>query len=147
MSRLFEGCLFCQIVAGELPAAVVFEDRLSVGFLDIRPLFPGHVLLVPKIHYETLPDLPVDLVGPFFQNAQRICSAVEKAMEAEGTFIAINNRISQSVPHLHLHVVPRRRKDGLKGFFWPRRKYADEPERDAVAERLRAILQTASAPE
>ena len=121
-------CLFCGIVNGEVSASIVFEDEISTAFLDHRPLFPGHCLLVPKKHFETLTDLPVELVGPFFQNAQLLTRAVEAALEAEGSFVAMNNRVSQSVPHLHVHVVPRRRKDGLKGFFWPRNKYVDQAE-------------------
>ena len=134
------GCTFCAIVAGELPAARVLEDDLCVGFLDARPLFHGHVLLVPRTHVETLPDLRGTDVGPFFERAQRLSVAVRDAMDAVGTFVAINNVVSQSVPHLHVHVVPRRPKDGLRGFFWPRTKYADEAERDAVAARIRAEL-------
>lgn len=118
-------CLFCGIISGEVSARIVFEDEISMAFLDHRPLFSGHCLLVPKKHYETLADLPKELVGPLFQNVQLLSRAVETALEAEGSFVAMNNRISQSVPHLHVHVVPRRRKDGLKGFFWPRTKYAD----------------------
>ena len=111
------------MVAKELATHLVFEDELSLAFLDHRPLFPGHCLLVPKTHFETLSDLPTELVGPFFTNVQLLARAVELAMEAEGSFVAMNNRVSQSVPHLHVHVVPRRKKDGLKGFFWPRNKY------------------------
>ena len=121
-------------------SAAVFEDEISLAFLDHRPLFPGHMLLVPKAHYETLPDLPPELVGPLFQNAQLLARAVVEGLEAEGSFVAINNRVSQSVPHLHIHIVPRRPKDGLKGFFWPRGKYRDEAEMDAVRERLRAAV-------
>jgi histidine triad (HIT) family protein len=134
------GCLFCGIVKGEVSAAVVFEDELSLAFLDHRPLFPGHCLLVPRTHFETLTDLPHRLVGPFFQNVQLLARAVENALEGEGTFVAMNNRVSQSVPHLHVHIVPRRKKDGLKGFFWPRRKYEDEAEILAVQERIRAAI-------
>ena len=133
-------CTFCAIASGDLPAARVLEDDLSVAFLDARPLFHGHVLLVPRAHIETLPDLPASDVGPFFERAQRLSVAVRDAMEAAGTFVAINNVVSQSVPHLHVHVVPRRFKDGLRGFFWPRSKYADDAERDAVAQRIRAAL-------
>jgi histidine triad (HIT) family protein len=133
-------CLFCGIVNGEVSAAVVFEDEPSLAFLDHRPLFPGHCLLVPKIHFETLTDLPHNLVGPFFQNVQLLARAVEDALDAEGTFVAMNNRVSQSVPHLHVHIVPRRKKDGLKGFFWPRRKYEDEAEILAVQERIRVAI-------
>ena len=121
-------CLFCGIVNGEVSASIVFEDEVSIAFLDHRPLFPGHCLLVPKKHFETLTDLPVELIGPFFKNVQLLVHAVEVALEAEGSFVAMNNRVSQSVPHLHVHVVPRRRKDGLKGFFWPRNKYVDQAE-------------------
>jgi histidine triad (HIT) family protein len=121
-------CLFCGIVNGEVSASVVFEDDVSIAFLDQRPLFPGHCLLVPKKHYETLTDLPADLIGPFFKNVQLLAAAVEVALEAEGSFVAMNNRISQSVPHFHVHIVPRRKKDGLKGFFWPRNKYENEEE-------------------
>jgi histidine triad (HIT) family protein len=129
-------CLFCKIAGGELPAAVVFEDANSLAFLDYRPLFAGHCLLVPKRHYETLMDVPADELGPLFANAPHLCSAMEEALGAQGTFVAINNRVSQSVPHLHIHIVPRRPKDGLKGFFWPRRKY----ESDAEMESVRAAL-------
>ena len=121
-------CLFCQIISGEVLSAVVFEDELTFTFLDHRPLFPGHCLLVPKQHLETLADLPANLIAPLFANAQLLARAVEEAMEAEGTFVAMNNRVSQSVPHFHIHVVPRRKKDGLRGFFWPRQKYANEQE-------------------
>ena len=116
-------CLFCGIVSEEVDASIVFQDDISLAFLDHRPLFPGHCLLVPKTHFETLSDLPTELVGPFFTNVQLLARAVELAMEAEGSFVAMNNRVSQSVPHLHVHVVPRRKQDGLKGFFWPRNKY------------------------
>jgi histidine triad (HIT) family protein len=131
-----ENCLFCRIVSGEVPAVVVFADENSLAFLDHRPLFPGHTLLVPREHYETLTDLPVKLVEPLFKNAQLLSGAVETAMEAEGTFVAMNNRVSQSVPHLHIHVVPRRRKDGLKGFFWPRTKYKTQEEMELVQEKI-----------
>jgi histidine triad (HIT) family protein len=134
------GCVFCAIVAGEVPAARVLDDDVAVGFLDTRPLFHGHVLLVPRRHVETLPDLPAGELGAFFERAQRLSVAVRDAMDAQGTFVALNNVVSQSVPHLHVHVVPRRRKDGLRGFFWPRTKYADDAERDAVAARIRAAL-------
>ena len=119
-------CLFCGIVNGEVSASIVFEDEVSTAFLDHRPLFPGHCLLVSKQHFETLSDVPVELIGPLFQNAQLLVRAVEVALQAEGSIVAMNNRVSQSVPHFHIHVVPRRRKDGLKGFFWPRTKYGSE---------------------
>lgn len=134
-------CLFCGIVAGETSATVVFQDEVSVAFLDHRPLFPGHALLVPKKHFETLSDLPRELMGPFFTNVQLLARAVELAREAEGSFVAMNNRVSQSVPHLHVHIVPRRRKDGLKGFFWPRSKY----ESDAQVIEVQQSIQTAIA--
>jgi histidine triad (HIT) family protein len=121
-------CAFCRIISGEIESRIVFEDAVSLAFLDHRPLFPGHSLLVPKNHYETLNDLPAELIDPLFTNARLMARAVEQAMGAEGTFIAINNRISQGVPHLHIHIVPRRKKDGLKGFFWPRNPYKDEAE-------------------
>lgn len=119
-------CIFCRVITGDLSAPVVFEDESSLAFLDHRPVFPGHSLLVPKIHCETLADLRADMIGPFFRNAQLLSRAIEEALEAHGTFVAINNRVSQSVPHLHVHIVPRRRKDGLRGFFWPRHKYESE---------------------
>jgi histidine triad (HIT) family protein len=135
-----KSCIFCDIVARSLSAPIVFEDEVTLAFLDHRPLFPGHTLLVPKKHFETLGDLPGDLIKPFFKNAQLLALAVEQAMEAEGSFVAMNNRVSQSVPHLHLHLVPRRKGDGLKGFFWPRRKYESEEHIHGVAEKIRAAL-------
>jgi histidine triad (HIT) family protein len=133
-------CIFCGIGSGEVNASVVFEDDISLAFLDHRPLFPGHCLLVPRAHFETLADLPEKLVGPFFKNVQLLARAVETALGAEGTFIAINNRISQSVPHLHAHIVPRRKKDGLKGFFWPRNKYGNEAEMLAVQKAIQSEI-------
>jgi len=131
-----ENCLFCRIVSGEVAAVVVYEDANTFAFLDHRPLFPGHTLLVPREHYETLADLPATQVGPLFKNAQLLSRAIEAAMEAEGSFVAMNNRVSQSVPHLHVHVVPRRRKDGLKGFFWPRTKYKSDEELEITREKI-----------
>jgi histidine triad (HIT) family protein len=131
-------CIFCQIVTGERPAHVVLESAHAIAFLDARPVFPGHSLLVPRDHYDTLADLPTPLLGEFFADAQRLAVAVEEGMEAAGTFVAMNNRISQSVPHLHVHVVPRRPKDGLRGFFWPRQKYGSDEEMAEVAARIRA---------
>jgi histidine triad (HIT) family protein len=133
-------CLFCEIVAGQRAADHVYQDACCVAFLDHRPLFPGHVLLVPRPHHETLGDLPGDLIAPLFENAQALCRAVQSAMQAEGTFMALNNKVSQSVPHLHIHVVPRRKKDGLKGFFWPRQGYASDAAREDAASRIRAAL-------
>jgi histidine triad (HIT) family protein len=135
-------CAFCKIITGDVSARVVFEDEISLAFLDHRPVFPGHCLLIPKEHYETLTDLPVDLIGPFFKNAQLLARAVESAMEAHGTFVAMNNRVSQSVPHFHVHIVPRRRKDGLKGFFWPRYPYKSEEEATAVQSVIRSAVAT-----
>jgi len=131
-----ENCLFCRIVSGEVPAVVVYEDANTFAFLDHRPLFPGHTLLVPREHYETLGHLPATQVGPLFKNAQLLSRAVESAMEAEGSFVAMNNRVSQSVPHLHVHIVPRRRKDGLKGFFWPRTKYKSAEELEITRQKI-----------
>jgi histidine triad (HIT) family protein len=133
-------CLFCAIVAGDRPAHHVLDDEHVVGFLDSRPVFKGHVLLVPRRHYETLADLPGTLLTPLFESVQRVSRAVLDAYDAHGSFVAANNVVSQSVPHLHVHVVPRRRKDGLRGFFWPRTKYADDAEAAAYAERLRTAL-------
>jgi histidine triad (HIT) family protein len=133
-------CLFCGIVNGEVSSPVVFQDDISIAFLDHRPLFPGHCLLIPKDHFETLSDLPKDLVGPFFQNVQLLARAVESALQAEGSFVAMNNRVSQSVPHLHVHIVPRKRKDGLKGFFWPRNKYENEAQITEVQKSIQSAI-------
>jgi histidine triad (HIT) family protein len=133
-------CVFCEIVAGERAAHIVIDDELALAFLDSRPLFKGHTLIVPREHIETLPELPAELVGPFFANAQRLAAAMETALDAAGSFVALNNKISQSVPHLHIHVVPRNRKDGLRGFFWPRTKYESDAEAAAYAVRLRDAL-------
>jgi histidine triad (HIT) family protein len=134
------GCRFCAIAEGRDRADLVLEDDRALAFLDHRPLFPGHVLLVPRAHRATLAELSRAEVGPLFERAQRLAVAVERAMDAQGTFVAINNRVSQSVPHLHVHVVPRRRGDGLRGFFWPRHRYADDAERARVAAAIRAAL-------
>ena len=134
-------CLFCQIIAGERPAHHVLDTDDVVGFLDARPVFKGHVLVVPRQHIETLPDLPADLLTPLFGAVQRVSAAVLEAYDAQGSFVALNNVISQSVPHLHVHVVPRRRKDGLRGFFWPRTKYADDAEAAGYARKLREVLE------
>jgi histidine triad (HIT) family protein len=135
------GCKFCEIASRVLSSAIVFEDSVSIAFLDNRPLFPGHTLLIPKQHYESLEDLPAELVGAFFTNVQALARAVERGMNAEGSFVALNNRVSQSVPHLHVHIVPRRKKDGLRGFFWPRQKYKDDGE---MAEAQAAIQKALS---
>jgi histidine triad (HIT) family protein len=134
------GCKFCAIVAGTLDAEIVYSDDDVVAFLDHRPLFPGHTLVLPRAHLETLRDLPADALGPFFAVVQRLAVAVQDGMRAHGTFVAENNVVSQSVPHLHVHVVPRRPKDGLRGFFWPRQKYADTAAVQAAGEAVRAAL-------
>jgi histidine triad (HIT) family protein len=133
-------CLFCDIAEGKVAAEIVYRDDLAVAFLDHRPVFPGHVLLIPRRHVVTLADLPAPDVGAFFQAAQKMELAVERGMEADGSFVAINNHVSQSVPHLHIHVVPRRKKDGLKGFFWPRIPYRDDAHRIETAQRIRSAL-------
>jgi histidine triad (HIT) family protein len=133
-------CTFCAIVAGETPATRVLEDEEVVAFLDVRPLFPGHVLVVPREHVETLTDLPAARVGPLFERVQALAGAMETGLGAQGSFVAMNNRVSQSVPHLHVHVVPRTKGDGLRGFFWPRQRYGSDEEAAAVAERLRSAL-------
>lgn len=130
-------CPFCAIVTGDASADVVLRDGVAVAFLDRRPLFPGHVLVVPTEHVVTLPELAS--VGPFFERVQRVAAVMPSALDAQGTFVANNNVVSQSVAHLHVHVVPRTKGDGLRGFFWPRRPYA-EGEAGAVAERLRRAL-------
>lgn len=132
-------CLFCRIVAGEAEAHVVLDEPDVVGFLDVRPVFKGHVLLVPRRHVDTLVDLPDDLVVPLFTAARRTADVVRTALGAQGSFVAMNNVVSQSVPHLHVHVVPRTKGDGLRGFFWPRTKYKDDEAAD-YAIRLREAL-------
>ena len=139
MAERSEDCVFCSIAAGEIEADMVLETDDLVAFLDKRPVFKGHVLLVPREHIVTLPDLPAELRDPFLAAAQRIAAAVVEAFGAQGSFVAMNNVVSQSVPHLHLHVVPRTKGDGLRGFFWPRRKYADG-EAAEYAARLRRAL-------
>ncbi|MFF0813930.1 HIT family protein [Rhodococcus sp. NPDC003318] len=139
-------CAFCEVVAGRAPAHLVYEDDDTVAFLDQRPVFPGHVLLVPRVHVRVLEDLPADLVSPVFGVVQRISTAVTAALGAQGSFVAMNNVVSQSVPHLHVHIVPRTKGDGLRGFFWPRTKYADEAEAAEVAARIAAVLDTPDAP-
>jgi histidine triad (HIT) family protein len=133
-------CVFCEILAGRIPAEIVWRGDDAIAFLDNRPLFPGHVLLIPMDHIETLADLPADQVGPLFQAAQKLETAVEQGLGAQGTFVAVNNRVSQSVPHLHIHIVPRSKGDGLKGFFWPRRGYNGEEDLKETAEKIRRRL-------
>jgi histidine triad (HIT) family protein len=139
-------CIFCEIAAGRVPAPIVFESERFVAFLDHRPLFPGHCLLIPREHHVTLPDLPIHDTGPLFTVARQLCSAVEQSLDAQGTFVAINNRISQSVPHLHVHIVPRREKDGLKGFFWPRKKYQNASEIEIIRDKIESAMQRLNSP-
>ena len=126
-------CLFCRIIAGEEPAFVVLDTDDVLGFLDVRPLFPGHVLVVPKAHRDTLLDVPTAELGPLFSHVQHVANAMEGALGAKGSFVAVNNRVSQSQPHLHVHVVPRTKGDGLRGFFWPRTRYGDGEAEDVAA--------------
>jgi histidine triad (HIT) family protein len=133
-------CVFCRILAGEVPADMVLEDADFVAFLDARPVFKGHVLVVPRRHYVTLADLPVAAVGPLFERVRLVSAALPAALGAQGTFVALNNIVSQSVPHLHVHVVPRTKGDGLRGFFWPRKRYASEEEAAGYARRIRDAL-------
>ena len=140
MAGTGDACVFCGIAEGSVPASVVLSSDDVVAFLDVRPVFPGHVLIVPRAHVETLVDLPSGLLPVLFGVVQRVAAAVVAGLEADGSFVAVNNVVSQSVPHLHVHVVPRRRKDGLRGFFWPRQKYADDAEMAAVAASIRSAL-------
>jgi histidine triad (HIT) family protein len=133
-------CTFCEIAVGSVSAAVVLDEPEVLAFLDRSPVFPGHVLIVPRIHFETLLDLPAELLPLVFGAAQRIAKAVQQAMGADGTWVSMNNTVSQSVPHLHVHVVPRKRKDGLRGFYWPRVKYPSDDTMQAVAALIRAEL-------
>jgi histidine triad (HIT) family protein len=135
-------CVFCSIVAGETAAFMVFDDEVALGFLDVRPLFLGHALVIPRDHHVTLPDLPAELVAPFFERVQRVAAAVPVAMDAQGSFVAMNNVVSQSVLHLHVHVVPRTKGDGLRGFFWPRTTYRDDPHAEEVAAAIRGALES-----
>ncbi|MBV6431765.1 MAG: Protein hit [Bryobacteraceae bacterium] len=134
-------CKFCEIASGEAPAAIVFEDSATLAFLDHRPLFPGHILLIPHRHVANLAELPGELSGVLFRNARLLALALETALGAQGAFLALNNKVSQSVPHLHVHIVPRSKGDGLRGFFWPRTRYRD----DAHLERTRELLRDAIA--
>lgn len=132
--------MFCEIIAGDRPAFRVLHDGAAVAFLDTRPLFPGHVLVVPRAHHETLTDLPPDQLDPFFSRVQAVADAVREAMGAQGTFVAMNNTVSQSVPHLHVHVAPRTKGDGLKGFFWPRTRYDSDDHAKATAVAIATAL-------
>jgi len=136
-------CVFCEIVAGDRPADMVLDEQGFVAFLDIRPVFPGHCLLVPRAHIATLEDLPDDLDGPLAAFTKRLAAAIRIGTGAQGTFVAVNNTVSQSVPHLHVHVVPRTKGDGLRGFFWPRTGYDDEAHREAIRARISAALPAA----
>ncbi|HKW91514.1 MAG TPA: HIT family protein [Methylomirabilota bacterium] len=138
------GCLFCRIARGEEPAAVVLEAPAVLAFLDHRPLFPGHTLVVPREHVDTLADLPARLTAPLFDAVSHLARGIEAAMTADGSFVAVNNRVSQSVPHLHVHVVPRRRGDGLRGFFWPRGHYASAEEMEETRRRIAAAVARSS---
>jgi histidine triad (HIT) family protein len=133
-------CVFCSILRGESAAHVVLDDDVALAFLDVRPLFPGHVLVVPRDHVELLTDLPVAEVGPYFERVQAIAAAVVAACGAQGSFVAMNNKVSQSVPHLHTHVVPRTKGDGLKGFFWPRTTYDSDEHAASVASAIADAL-------
>ena len=135
-----EACQFCKVSTGKTPSHVVFADEMSMAFLDHRPLFPGHCLVIPKEHHETLEDLPSALLRPLFTTVRLLAQAVERAVEADGTFVAINNRVSQSVPHLHVHIVPRKHKDGLRGFFWPRARYESQGAAIAVRDAIRSAV-------
>lgn len=139
-------CIFCKIIRKDIAAYIVYQDEEAIAFLDSHPLFPGHVLLSPLKHYETLLDLPPELAGSMMRKTQMLAQAVQSATEAEGTFIAVNNRVSQTVPHLHIHIVPRKRRDGLRGFFWPRQHYKDDAAREAVRgaieREIRKVLNT-----
>jgi histidine triad (HIT) family protein len=133
-------CIFCDVIAGVVPAHIVLADDVVVAFLDSRPVFKGHVLVAPREHARTLADLPAALVGPFFMRVQRVSAVMPAALSSQGTFVAANNVVSQSVPHLHFHVVPRTKGDGLRGFFWPRNRYDSDAEAAEYADRLREAL-------
>ncbi len=140
-----DGCIFCNIARSETEAHIVYEDPNCVAFLDINPLFPGHCLLIPRRHYQTLPDLPNTEIARLFSRAKLLCRAVEEAMGAEGTFVAMNNKVSQAIPRLHVHIVPRRRKDGLRGFFWPKHPYESEAHMKETAAKIRRSLKKLAA--
>ncbi len=136
-----EKCRFCKIISKEEKSYIVFEDSFSIAFLDKRPLFPGHTLLIPKKHLSTVDDLDRSLTVVIFNNLRLINKAVEVATDSQGTFVAINNKVSQSIPHLHIHVVPRRKKDGLRGFFWPRNPYRDQKHMEEVAFGIKNVVE------
>lgn len=135
-------CIFCRIVDGSLPTDIIDEDGATITILDHSPVFPGHLLVIPRTHVDTLTDLPGDQLQPFLRQVQRAALAVEAGLGAEGSFVAINNKVSQTVPHLHAHVIPRRKGDGMKGFFWPRRHYTDEGHRRDIVEKLRGAFRS-----
>jgi histidine triad (HIT) family protein len=137
-------CTFCAIAAGTVTAELVLADEIAVAFLDARPVFKGHVLVAPRPHLQTLADLPGPLIGPYFAVVQRISAAMPTALGAQGSFVALNNTVSQSVPHLHTHVIPRTKGDGLRGFFWPRVSYADDAEAADYARRISAALDSST---
>jgi histidine triad (HIT) family protein len=141
MASAARDCTFCRIAGDAQAAPTVYDTADVLAFLDHRPLFPGHCLVVPRQHHETLADLPADAVAPLFLAARLLSRAVEEAMAAEGSFVAINNKVSQSVPHLHVHVVPRRKGDGLRGFFWPRQRYDGPGAVEETRQRLRAAVE------
>lgn len=136
-------CIFCRIARKELATDIIDETEAMLTFLDHTPVFPGHLLVIPRQHVDTLLDLPDNLLAPFLKEVQRASKAVEAALEAEGSFVAVNNKVSQSVPHLHAHVIPRKRRDGMKGFFWPRRPYTGEDHRQEIVAKLREAFRTA----
>ena len=140
MAQESVNCAFCQIASGEAEAEIVFEDEVSLAFLDKRPLFHGHSLLIPRAHHETMADLPDELLGALFANARLLSRAIPEAMGKPGSFVALNNVVSQSVPHLHVHIVPRKPRDGLRGFFWPRTKYRGGEQMAAVAAQVRGAV-------
>jgi histidine triad (HIT) family protein len=135
-----ENCQFCEIVSRSQPAKYIFEDEDFIIFLDHHPLFLGHSLIIPKKHYATLADMPASLLGSFFTQVQNLSKAIQIALSADGTFVAMNNIVSQSVPHFHVHVIPRKKGDGLKGFFWPRQKYSSEEEMQQIRSSIQKAL-------
>jgi histidine triad (HIT) family protein len=133
-------CPFCRIVAREAPADIVLDEPDVVAFLDARPVFKGHTLVVPRAHVVTLADLSGGGVPALFGAVQRFSVAIPAALGAQGVWVSVNNVVSQSVPHVHVHVVPRTKGDGLRGFFWPRTKYADVADMAAHADRIRTAV-------
>ncbi|MBA3649515.1 MAG: HIT family protein [Chitinophagales bacterium] len=133
-------CLFCRIASGLENAHILHEDEFTIAFLDIKPVFAGHTLIVPKIHYELLENIPDHLIKPLFKIARLFSVVMKESLNAQGSFVAMNNKVSQSVPHFHIHVIPRSKGDGLKGFFWPRKKYDDEHQINTVANKIKKVL-------